>query len=46
MSHPAVVQAGLPVELVPGVHWIGALDPAMRKFDIILNTANGTSYNA
>ncbi|MDY0011957.1 MAG: FprA family A-type flavoprotein, partial [Rhodocyclaceae bacterium] len=46
MSHPAVVQPGQPVELAPGVHWIGALDPAMRKFDIILNTANGTSYNA
>ena len=46
MSHPSVVAPGRPVELAEGVHWIGALDPAMRRFDIILNTANGTSYNA
>ncbi len=35
-----------PVEIADGVHWIGALDPALRSFDIILRTANGTSYNA
>ena len=34
------------VELAPGVHWVGALDPHLRNFDIILRTANGTSYNA
>ena len=34
------------VEVVPGVHWIGAFDPDLRIFDIILRTANGTSYNA
>ncbi len=34
------------VRLAPGVHWIGALDPGLRNFDIILRTANGTSYNA
>jgi NADH oxidase (H2O-forming) len=28
------------------VHWIGALDPTMRSFDIILKTPNGTTYNA
>lgn len=28
------------------VHWIGALDPDLRSFDIILKTANGTTYNA
>lgn len=28
------------------VHWIGALDPTLRTFDIILKTANGTSYNS
>nr|WP_242470881.1 FprA family A-type flavoprotein [Thiocystis violacea] len=32
--------------MAPGVHWIGALDPTLRSFDIILRTANGTSYNA
>ena len=34
------------VEVLPGVHWVGALDPDLRSFDIILRTANGTSYNA
>jgi flavorubredoxin len=34
------------VALSPRVHWIGALDPTLRTFDIILKTANGTSYNA
>jgi flavorubredoxin len=34
------------VGIAPGVHWIGALDPGLRVFDIILKTANGTSYNA
>jgi flavorubredoxin len=28
------------------VHWIGALDPGMRTFDVILRTPNGTTYNA
>ena len=32
--------------LSPRVHWIGALDPSMRSFDIILKTHNGTTYNA
>jgi flavorubredoxin len=34
------------IEFAPGVHWIGAMDPSLRNFDIILKTANGTSYNA
>jgi flavorubredoxin len=34
------------VEIAPGVHWVGALDPHLRNFDLILKTANGTSYNA
>ena len=32
--------------IAPGIHWLGALDPGMRQFDIILKTANGTTYNA
>ncbi|MGR9100236.1 MAG: FprA family A-type flavoprotein [Gammaproteobacteria bacterium] len=28
------------------VFWIGAFDPDLRGFDIILKTANGTSYNS
>ena len=35
-----------PVAIAPGVFWIGALDPQLRVFDVILKTANGTSYNA
>lgn len=39
--------AGLaPVPIADGVHWIGALDPQLRRFDLILRTANGTTYNA
>ncbi|MFO1417211.1 MAG: FprA family A-type flavoprotein [Methylotetracoccus sp.] len=34
------------VALSSRVHWIGALDPGLRNFDIILKTANGTTYNA
>lgn len=43
---PAAGLAEHAVELAPGVHWVGALDPHLRTFDIILKTANGTSYNA
>lgn len=42
----AVVTTDEAVALAPGVHWIGALDPHLRSFDIILRTANGTTYNA
>lgn len=35
-----------PVWLSERVQWIGALDPTMRSFDIILKTPNGTTYNA
>ena len=43
---PAVASPDAAVPLAQGVHWIGALDPDLRSFDIILRTANGTSYNA
>ncbi|HLO63472.1 MAG TPA: FprA family A-type flavoprotein [Azonexus sp.] len=43
---PAAGLTNSAVELAPGVHWVGALDPHLRNFDIILKTANGTSYNA
>ena len=51
MSSPAESPVGLSsgreaVEIKPGVYWIGALDPQLRTFDIILRTANGTTYNA
>jgi len=34
------------VEIARGVYWIGALDPGLRTFDIILDTAQGTTYNS
>lgn len=43
---PAAGLTKAAVELAPGVHWVGALDPHLRSFDIILKTANGTSYNS
>jgi len=46
MSEVETVRRGDAVEIAPGVHWIGALDPGLRTFDIILKTANGTTYNA
>ncbi|SIS82060.1 FprA family A-type flavoprotein [Phaeovulum vinaykumarii] len=42
---PAFAPAG-PVEIAPGVQWIGALDPVLRSFDALMKTAGGTSYNA
>nr|MDD6335368.1 FprA family A-type flavoprotein [bacterium] len=29
-----------------GIHWVGALNPNMRIFDVVMKTDNGTSYNA
>ncbi|MGR8935141.1 MAG: FprA family A-type flavoprotein [Gammaproteobacteria bacterium] len=49
MPPPALIDSeGWPkaVALSERVHWIGALDPNLRTFDVILKTANGTSYNA
>jgi len=43
---PAAALTNGAVELAPGVHWVGALDPHLRNFDIILKTANGTTYNS
>ncbi len=43
---PAAGLTDRAVELAPGVHWVGALDPHLRNFDIILKTTNGTSYNS
>ncbi len=42
----SIVKEGKAVQLDDGVYWVGALDPDLRSFDIILNTANGTSYNS
>ncbi len=35
-----------PVRIFDGVHWVGALNPELRRFDVIMETEYGTSYNA
>ena len=37
---------GLTAALSSSVHFIGAFDPMIRTFDIIMKTANGSSYNS
>ncbi len=34
------------LKLKDGIHWIGALDPELRVFDIIMYTEFGTTYNS
>lgn len=34
------------LEIKPGVYYTGAFDPKIRTFDIIMKTANGSSYNS
>lgn len=41
-----VSRNGGAVEISPGVHWVGALDPWLNTFDIIFRTDRGTTYNA
>jgi NADH oxidase (H2O-forming) len=35
-----------PLELRPGVHWVGVLHPELRVFDALFPTAHGTTYNS
>lgn len=35
-----------PVEIVPGVHWVGVLDTQLRVFDVIMRADHGTTYNS
>ncbi len=35
-----------PVEIAPKVHWVGALDPQIRVFDVIMHAPRGTTYNS
>ena len=37
---------GSVVPVAEGVHFVGAFDPKIRTFDIIMKTANGSSYNS
>ncbi|MGQ9556407.1 MAG: FprA family A-type flavoprotein [Desulfurispora sp.] len=34
------------ISIVPGVYWVGAKDPDLRVFDIVMETKYGTTYNA
>ncbi|HEY3398598.1 MAG TPA: FprA family A-type flavoprotein [Armatimonadota bacterium] len=34
------------VQIADGVHWVGALDPDIRVFDVIMAAPHGTTYNA
>ncbi len=34
------------IELVPGIHWVGARHPELRMFDELLPTQFGTTYNS
>jgi flavorubredoxin len=34
------------VEIHKGVLWVGALDPQLRVFDVIMKAENGTTYNS
>jgi flavorubredoxin len=35
-----------PVKIFDNIHWVGALNPELRRFDVIMETEFGTSYNA
>src|SRR5512145_1211517 len=35
-----------PVPLLPGVDWVGVLDPQLRIFDVIMQAEQGTTYNS
>ena len=34
------------VKIKEGLYWVGALDPQLRKFDVVMTTEWGTSYNS
>ena len=35
-----------PIPMAPGVHWIGAMDPQLRVFDVVMRAEHGTTYNS
>jgi NADH oxidase (H2O-forming) len=35
-----------PVEVIPGVQWVGVLDTQLRVFDVIMQARHGTTYNS
>ena len=41
MNHP-----DKPVKILEGIHWVGAIHETLRRFDVIMETEYGTSYNS
>jgi len=35
-----------PVEVIPGIQWVGVLDTQLRVFDVIMEAKHGTTYNS
>jgi flavorubredoxin len=35
-----------PVEIIPGIQWVGVLDTQLRVFDVIMQAQHGTTYNS
>ena len=35
-----------PVEIIPGIQWVGVLDTQLRVFDVIMQARHGTTYNS
>ena len=36
----------MPLKIAEDIYFIGVFDPDIRTFDIVMKTANGSSYNA
>ncbi len=36
----------MPIQAAEGIHWVGALDPDLRVFDVLMAAPHGTTYNA
>lgn len=41
MKHP-----DKPVKILDGIHWVGAIHETLKRFDVIMETKYGTSYNS
>ena len=35
-----------PVKIFDGIHWVGVINPELRRFDVVMETEFGTTYNA
>lgn len=35
-----------PIHIVPGIQWVGVLDPQLRVFDVVMRAEHGTTYNS